>query len=656
MPPVAGSRFGNHNSTVQHDSDVMSIFQASNDSEERSAMHYRAPGGRLKYPALSDFSCVGCVQPLDNRIYGTPFVHRDWLYSRRGAINLHSKGKCSQIQFGTCWRASRFVVLGMLAALLFSSRFALGAPTIVIDQGTLTGLAVSGENEYLGIPYAAPPIGSLRWQPPQAPAPFNGTFQATQFGSRCTQLLNGVGPLAGSEDCLYLNVYVPDTDPPRHGFPVMVWIHGGGFAYGAGSDYDPTPLVEKGNVIVVTINYRVSVLGFFAHPAIDAEGHLNANYGLMDQQFALKWAQRNISAFGGNPKRVTIFGESAGGFSVLSNIASPTAAGLFRGAISESGAYAHFQDYWDAITVVPLAMAETQDTPFVPAGTTLAENVGCSDQSAQCLRAVSASTLVEQEPTAEFPFIDGTVLTQNLDSAFASGEFNRVPLINGTNHDELRLFVALDYDLVGNPLTDAEYPAAVAALFQSPVTNSTVQSVLSEYPLSNYPPPQGYSVSAPLALGAVGTDWFFVCTARKSDLSLSKYAPTYTYEFNDETAPSFLPPLSFPLGDAHTIELEYLFNFDAFHAPFTTDQQQLSDTMIGYWSQFARTGNPNGRDQKQLQEGAEDEGIPHWPLYNKTFKTSLFQSLIAPKPKHQSDSSFDADHKCSSFWDSPPGQ
>jgi para-nitrobenzyl esterase len=424
----------------------------------------------------------------------------------------------------------------------------------------------------------------------------------------------------------------------------MVWIHGGGLAFGAGSDYDPTPLVEKGNVIVVTLNYRVSVLGFFAHPAIDGEGHLNANYGLMDQQFALKWVQHNIGAFGGDAKRVTIFGESAGGFSVLSNVASPTAAGLFRAGISESGAYAHYQNYWDAITVIPLATAETTDTPFVPAGTTLATNVGCSSQTAQCLRGVAASTLVEQVPSTEFPIIDGTVLTQNLDSAFATGQFNRVPLINGTNHDEWRLFVADTYDLTGHPLTNADYPEAVAALFGLPVSNPIVQGVLSEYPLSNYPPPQGFSVSAPLALGAVGTDWFFVCTARKADLSLSKYVQTYTYEFNDETAPSIFSPgtLNFPLGDSHFIEVQYLFDFGS---PFTPDQQQLSDTMIGYWTNFARTGNPNF------------EGAARWPVY--TGAGGEFLSLIAPMPPNdstESDSSFNSFHNCSSFWDSPPGQ
>ena len=150
---------------------------------------------------------------------------------------------------------------------------------------------------YLGIPYAIPPVGTLRWRPPHPPAKFTGVFKATKFGFRCVQP-NGIGGTFGSENCLFLNVYVPTAPQPAHGFPVMVWIHGGALTTGSGSDYDPTPLVEKGGVIVVTINYRLGVLGFFAHPAIDAEIHPKANYGLMDQQFALQWVQRNIGAFG----------------------------------------------------------------------------------------------------------------------------------------------------------------------------------------------------------------------------------------------------------------------------------------------------------------------------------------------------------------------
>jgi para-nitrobenzyl esterase len=514
---------------------------------------------------------------------------------------------------------------------------ALAVPFVVTEQGVFTSLKLSDESAYLGIPYAAPPLGTLRWRQPQ-PARFLGLFHATQFGNICPQLQNG--SVVGSEDCLYLNVYVPDSEPPATGFPVMVWIPGGAFTSGASSEYDPTPLVTKANVIVVTINYRIGVLGFFAHPAIDAEGHLNADYGLMDQQFALKWVRRNIRAFGGDAKRVTIFGESAGGFSVLSNLASPTAEGLFERAIAESGAYAEFQSYWDPISVVPLATAETIGTPLVPAGTTLASDVGCGSQTAECLRSIPASTIVKAEPDTLYPIVDGTLLTQTLDSAFATGEFNHVPVIDGTNHDEWRLFVASEYDLAGSPLTDAEYPQAVAALVGQPVSSAFVNYLVNvEYPLSDYPPPPGYSVSAPLALGALGTDFVFACTARNADLELSKYVPTYTYEFNDETAPRVLPSVSFPLGDSHFVEVQYLFNLSAIGITpsFTPAQQQLSDTMIAYWTQFAKTGNPNS------------DGLPEWPSYIGA--GGEFESLIAPAPTTESDSSFDADHKCSSFWD-----
>ena len=531
----------------------------------------------------------------------------------------------------------------LAAAVVCSPGIAAARPVIVTDQGPLTGLTVSGEQQFLGIPYAAPPVGSLRWLPPQPPARFNGVFQATQFGSACTQPNpNAAGSTLGSEDCLTLNIYVPDIEPPPHGFPVMVWIHGGGLTGGGGFLYDPTSLVQKGNVIVVTINYRLGLLGFFAHPAIDAEGHLNANYGLMDQQFAFDWVRRNIGAFGGDHKRVTIFGESAGGISVLSNVASPTAAGLFQGAITESGAVIQFQDYFDPVSIVPLATTESIGTPFVPAGTALADKVGCSSQTAECLRATSAATLVEAEPPSLLlPIVDGAILSQTPDAAFESGAFNRVPVINGMNHDEYRLLVALQYDLTGNPLTDAQYPDAVAALLNQirTVSSSFVQAVLALYPLSNYPPPTGYSVSAPLALGALGTDYAWECPARNADLSLAKYVATYTYEFHDETAPP--PPgfssLSFPFGDGHGVVLPYLFSSLFGVTPtLTSDQRQLSDTMIGYWTQFAKAGNPNS------------EGAPNWPEYGAT---AQFQSLVAPTPAPESDATFDADHKCSLFWD-----
>ena len=221
----------------------------------------------------------------------------------------------------------------------------------------------------------------------------------------------------------------------------MVWIHGGALVTGESNDYNPAKLVEDG-VTVVTINYRLGALGFLAHPALaDANGQ-SGDYGLMDQQAALRWVQRNIARFGGDPRNVTIFGESAGGLSMLSQVASPAARGLFSKAIVESGSY--------NLTQASLASAEA-------AGQAFAAKAGCSDQTAACLRSLPVSTILANENAAGYtPNINSEVLPQTLKTAFATGDFNRVPIINGTNHDEWRLFVALS-ELEGNPVTAANY-------------------------------------------------------------------------------------------------------------------------------------------------------------------------------------------------------
>jgi para-nitrobenzyl esterase len=454
-------------------------------------------------------------------------------------------------------------------------------PFAIAQSGVVLGTTVNGVDEFLGIPYATPPVGPLRWLPPEAFGEFaGGTFEATQFGNECTQ----PGP-TGSEDCLYLNVYTPSGSEPGNaveqagdettaaskkpsGLPVMVWIHGGGLTAGGGDLYDPTPLVNQGGVIVVTINYRLGVLGFLAQAALDSEGHERGNYGLMDQQLALKWVQENIKAFGGDPKKATMFGESAGGQSVYCNLASPTAKHLFRGAIAESGSYTDFQDYFPAI--VPIETAETTDG-FAPSGSSVAISVGCS------------------------------------------------------SHDEYRYFVAGEYDLAGNPiLTFGEYADAVTALW----TTELEPYVLEYYPYASYP-------SGDLALAASGTDGVFSCPARNADLLLSKFVKTYAYEFNDENAPpGTVTGVSFPLGAFHGAEIQYLMLVTGDVFPFTTDQQALSDAMISYWTQFAKTGNPNSANE------------PTWPKYSKS--ADEFQSLVPPAPMVES--SFNAFHQCDSFW------
>ena len=410
----------------------------------------------------------------------------------------------------------------------------------------------------------------------------------------------------------------------------MVWIHGGGLTEGAGSDFDPTPLVEGGSVIVVTLNYRIGLLGFLAHPALDTEGHLAGNYGLMDQQSALEWVQRNIGAFGGNPHRVTVFGESAGGLSVYSQLASPLAGGLFERAIAQSGAYASFSDYLERI--VPIAAAETTSTPAVDSGVAIADKVGCTGQTATCLRSVPAVTLVGLKPRAIFPFIDGTLLTQAPGAAFQSGNFNRVPVVTGTNHDEYRYFVAREFDLnpsVG-PLQNSNYASAVDTVFWS-LSATELTSVLATYPLPPTPPDD----AASLALGAAGTDGIFACTARHALQALAQYVTTYAYEFNDENAPSpAFPALSFPLGAFHSADVQYLFNRQGIPAPFTPEQEQLSQAMISYWTQFAKTGDPNS------------PGQPSWAPYDPA--TDQRQSFVPPAPVVEE--GFAANHNCT-LWD-----
>ena len=534
-------------------------------------------------------------------------------------------------------RLNRAQLLLVVATLAVASVAAVSAnaslpPLALTESGVVVGQTANGVNTFLGIPYAAPPMGSLRWRPPQHYGFFPGlVLHASTFGSECVQ------PGIGSENCLFLNVYqpVPSKTHPIFGLlPVMVWIHGGGLVTGGADFYDATRLAQQG-VIVVTINYRLGFLGFLAQSALDAEKHEAGNYGFMDQQFALNWVQRNILGFGGDPTRVTIFGESAGGQSVIAQMVSPTASHLFRGAISESGTYVEFQDYFNFI--VALSAGETTGTSAVPPGSAIASALGCASQSAACLRAVPAASIAAIEPQTIYPFVDGVLLPQTPTAAFTSGKFNHVPAIFGTNHDEWRLFVAEEYDFGPlGPLTDPEYPDAVSALVGSTLVDF-LTNVL--YPLTDFPPPAASVMSAPLALGALGTDDIFTCPARNAELLLAQRVPTWVYEFHDETAPTlFFPPASFPLGDAHAFELDYLFNLAGIDSLLflTPDQVALSDTMIGYWTQFAKTLNPNFA------------GAPGWSKYALG---GSIESLVAPTPVTESDAAFDADHKCSVFWD-----
>jgi para-nitrobenzyl esterase len=517
---------------------------------------------------------------------------------------------------------------GMIALRTATASADAGGPkTIVTDNGPVRGVVDDEARSFRGIPYAAPPVGDARWQPPSAAARWNGLRDATAFAPHCPQTASPFGLASQSEDCLYLNVYTPARDhgakKAEHaaGAPVMVWLHPGAFMFGEGDDYDPRALVQN-DVVVVTLNYRLGALGFLAHPALTAESGTSGNYGLQDQQAALRWVKRNIEAFGGDPGNVTIFGESAGAVSVHAHLASPQSAGLFHRAIAQSGGY--------SLTQPTLAAAESE-------GATFASAVGCSSQDSACLRAVPVASLLANQsssPTAYLPKVDGSTLPVSIGTAFATGQFNRVPVIEGSTHDEFRLFVATSFVFKGIPVNATTYPSLIAAALSVPL--STAQAIATYYyPLAAYP-------SAAIALGAVGTDAAFACNARVAARLLAQYVPTWAYEFSDPAAPQvFLPPAGFPYGAYHGAELPYLFDVrESVMSPaLTTAQEQLAQSMKLYWTQFARAANPN------------TAGATAWAAYAPT-TSDAFLSFSGSTPAPYSGTAFGADHKCA-VWGSP---
>ena len=491
-------------------------------------------------------------------------------------------------------------------------------PIVRINDGLVRGTTAGTVGEFLGIPYAAPPTGNLRWRPPAPPASWEGVRDATQFGPSCPQAPGPFAPPgAFSEDCLYLNVYAPAARSGFGGRPVLVWIHGGGLVQDGARNYDGTKLAADG-VVVVTINYRLGALGFLAHPALASRpGGPAGNYGLMDQQAALRWVQRNIAQFGGDPRNVTIAGQSAGGLSVLAQMVSPGARGLFQRAIVQSGTFALNQQ--------PLATAEA-------AGETFATAVGCPDQTAACLRSVPVANLVSNFGVEIPGVVDGSVLTQPIGTALARGQFARVPVINGITHDEELLFVAglgltvsqgTNIPLAAPLSSSANYQTDIAhALGVSP---ARAAAIANEYPLSAYPSPV-------VAFSLLVSDASFACPALQVDRwTAARGVPTYAYQFNDDSAP--LNIVGSGLGLAtHGTELPYLF--DQPNAPFpamlNADQQALAASMRTDWASFAGTGDPSSR------------ALP-WPSFDGTRVLSLvpLQSQVT--------TDFAAAHHCS-FW------
>ena len=418
------------------------------------------------------------------------------------------------------------------------------------------------------------------------------------------------------EDCLTLNVWTPPANGDHR--PVMVWIHGGGFASGSGGLYVANALASRGDIIVVTINYRLGALGFLAHPALGPSGAVG-NYGLADQQAALRWVRDNIAKFGGDPGKVTVAGESAGGTSVCDHLVAPDSAGLFRAAIIQSG---------PCQAQVALPAAEKISLDY-------AAEVGCGqpESAAQCLRALPADKL--RKPVWYYPIgrdelsgpVTGTtVLPVDPITGFTEKRAASVPVLIGSNRDEFTLFVALQY-LRGQRYTPAEYPDLLKGTF-----GPNADAVEAHYPLNSY-------ASVPLAYSAAVTDGVFACEADRVADVLSGTEPVYAYEFNDPDAPApdALRQLPFPVGASHSLELRYLFDIgDA--PPPNPAQRALADQMIDYWTRFVTSGSPQA------------PGQPDWP----TFDAATGKVLSLQPDGSRVITTFDEMHQCA-FWASVKG-
>jgi para-nitrobenzyl esterase len=481
--------------------------------------------------------------------------------------------------------------LVVCAAILVASSAGLAGAQVKTATGLVKGKPVDGGTTvYFGVPYAAPPVGDLRWKAPQPAVKWDGVRDATQTAPACMQpkVFDDINFAKVAEDCLTLNVWVPAKAKKA---PVMVWIHGGGFVAGAGDEprHNGEAFAKKG-VVLVTINYRLGIFGFFAHPELTKEStaHASGNYGLLDQIAALKWVKANIAAFGGDPSNVTIFGESAGSFSVSALVATPLAKGLFEKAIGESGAFFTLTE-----RSMPLSAAEQQ-------GATFATTAVQADSLAS-LRGKSAQEVMDAAVKAKaqfWPVVDGYVFPKPVPAIYAAGEQNHVPLLAGWNADEIRMAVTL------NP--------------NKPTVQSITENARKQFGDHADAIVKAYGANTDAdaleAAASLGNDSFIGYGTWKwieSHLATGK-SPVYRYSFDrkipvpEGNSVMGRPATSADIGARHAGEIEYVFGSLALSlpkTPWTDDDRKLSDEMTSFWANFARNGDPYG------------PGLPAWPKY-----------------------------------------
>jgi para-nitrobenzyl esterase len=487
-----------------------------------------------------------------------------------------------------------FVVVALACA---SASFAQSNAPVRTQAGLVQGTVVNGVRVYKGIPFAAPPLGDLRWAPPQPPKPWKGVLHTDKYADACMQVpivepALGLDAVTPSENCLYLNVWTP-AKSSRQRLPVMVWIYGGGFTIGATSmtQYGGENLAHKG-VVYVSIAYRLGPLGFLATPDLSKEqgGH-SGNYGLLDQIAGLQWVKRNIAAFGGNPNKVTIFGESAGGISVSMLCASPLAKGLFEGAISESGGSfgpAH-EDHAAGEDVPTLAEQEQAGTAFL-------KKLGVS--SIAEARKMPAADIYEHAGPAMggaqrwWPNFDGYVLLGDQYKLYEEGKYNDTPVLIGTNADEGALFVA--------STTMQKYKESVESGY-----GIFAHNILAAYPDNSEQ--QALRSARDLARD-VDFAWGTWSWARLQ--SRTGKRKVFIYHFNHRPNYPDLPRFK-DWGPAHGSEVSFVFGNFTKGMPATPEDKIVSAQLISFWTNFAKYGNPNGK------------GLPEWPAFNNAHQQAM---------------------------------
>jgi para-nitrobenzyl esterase len=489
-------------------------------------------------------------------------------------------------------RWSRVAVTSILMGLAAGASAAQVKTAAGVVRGTVS--ADGTVRNFSGIPYAAPPVGALRWQAPQPVAPWAGERDASKPGPACMQ-----GKMFGdivlpdlSEDCLTLNITAPAKGAR---LPVMVWIHGGGFQAGAGSEprHDGLAFARKG-ILLVTINYRLGVFGFFAHPELTRESGRGAsgNYGMLDQVAALQWVRDNIAAFGGDPRNVTIFGESAGSFAVSALMASPLARGLFHKAIGESGAFLAGRS--GTLAMAPLAEGEQQGVKF---------GALAGAGSLAGLRALTPQALLDAAAKSKLwfsPGVDGYFLGEPVVAIYAAGRQSRVPLLAGWNADEMRSAVTLrPQKPTAQTFADetrkryGDHAAAVLKAYPAGTDDEAIESAAA--------------LASDMFIGYATWKWI-EAQAQLGDV------PVYRYSFDRKIpvppghAVLGVPASAKDIGARHAGEIEYVFGsleVSLPNVPWEPADRTLSDTMTSYWTNFARTGDPNG------------PGLPPWPRYER---------------------------------------